>query len=162
MAASAWTVFNTFRRDLGTNGMGNLSAAASFDMHLFTTAASANVKNDVLSTLGSMSTGANMEVANANGYLQSGRVIVPTWTSGDSIGQWRWDMSDIIWTATGGTIVDIRYAVIVARTQDSGKNALNPVMMRAALTAIEFTLQQGSTLTVSTPAGDGIFELSGG
>ncbi len=156
MAASAWTVFNTFRRDIG-NGTLDLDTT-NFDLHLFTSAASANVMNDLLSTLGSMSN----EVANGNGYLISGRIMVETWTIGDSVGQYRWDMSDIIWTATGGTIPNIRYAVIVGRTQDSGKNASNAVMMRAALTTTQFTLQQGSTLTVSTPANDGIFELSGG
>ncbi len=162
MAASAWTVFNNFRRimadgTLDLDGAGG--ADGTFDMHLFTSAASANVMNDVLTTLGSMSN----EVANGFGYLISGRLMSVIWASGDSIGQMRWDMSTgMIWTAAGSPIANIRYAVIVARTQDSGKNTSNLVLMRAPLTTIEFDLQVGSTLTISTPSGDGIFELSGG
>jgi len=156
MAASAWVVYDTFRRYMG-DGTIDLDTT-NFDLHLFTSAASANIVNANLSTLGSIAN----EVADGNGYLQSGRLMVETWTTGDSAGQMRWDMSDIIWTATGGTIPNIKYALIVGRTQDSGKNTANPVLMRAALTTAQFTLQQGSTLTVSTPANDGIFELSGG
>lgn len=156
MVASAWTVFNNFR-DIMADGTITLDATL-FDMHLFTSAASANVMNDALTTLGSMSN----EVANANGYLISGRAMSVTWTTGDSAGQMRWDMSAEVWTAAGSPISNIRYAVIVARTQDSGKNTGNLVLMRAPLTTAQFPLQVGSTLTISTPAGDGIFELSGG
>ncbi len=156
MAASAWTVFNEFRKWV-VDGTIDLPTTV-VDIHLFITAASANINNDVLSTLGSIAN----EVASANGYSQSGKAITDTWTTGDSVGQMRYDMSDVIWTATGGTIPNIRYALLVARTEDSGKNSSNKLMMRAPLTTTQFTLQTGSTLTVSTPASDGIFELSGG
>ncbi len=156
MAASAWTVFNNFRRVMA-NGVIAFETT-NFDMHLFTTAASANINNDALTTLGSMSD----EVVNGNGYLISGRLMAETWSDGDSVGQQRLSMAPIIWTATGGTILAIRYALIVARNEDSGKNTANLVLMRAPLTTVQFTLQQGSTLTISVPATDGIFELSGG
>ncbi len=158
MAASAWVVYDEFRRFMADGTLDLDNAGTTFDLHLFTTAASANITNAALTTLGSISS----EVANGNGYLVSGRAMTHSWNAGDSAGQMRWDMGDLIWTATGGTIPNIRYALIVARTEDSGKNTSNKVCMRAALTTTQFTLQTGSTLTVSTPSGDGIFELSGG
>ena len=158
MAASAWVVYDTFRRHMG-DGTFTLSATSTFHLHLFTSAATTNITNADLSTLGSISD----EVANGNGYLISGRLMTNSWSIGDSAGQQRWDMGDLIWTATGGTIPNIRYALIVANTAgNSTKNTANKVCMRAALTTAQFTLQQASTLTISTPAGDGIFELSGG
>ncbi len=157
MAASAWIVYDTFRRFIG-DGTLNLSTVGNFHLHLFTSAATTNITNAALSTLGSISD----EVANANGYLISGRTMLQSWSIGDSAGQQRFDMGDLIWTATGGTIPNIRYALIVAQTGASGQDPLNVICMRAALTTAQFTLQQASTLTVSTPATDGIFELSGG
>lgn len=156
MAASAWTVFNEFRRWMA-DGTIDLNTT-NFDLHLYTTAASANITNDALTTLGSIGN----EVASGNGYTQSGFLMSETWSTGDSAGQMRWDMSDIVLTATGGNIANIRYALIVARTGASGKATANRVLMRAPLTTTQFTLNSGSTLTIATPAGDGIFELSGG
>ena len=159
MVASAWVVYDQFRRFAMDGTLDLDNGGTAFQLHLFTTAASANISNTVLSTLGSISN----EVANGNGYLISGRAMTHSWNSGDSVSQMRWDMGDLIWTATGGTIPDIRYALIVANTAgNSTKNTANKICMHAALTTANFTLQQGSTLTVSTPANDGIFELSGG
>lgn len=155
MAASAWTFFNEFRRDLG-DGTIDLDTD-NFDLHLFATAASANITNDALSTLGSIGN----EVASAGGYTLSGKAMTPTWTTGASVGEMRWDMSDIVVTATGANIANIRYALIVRRGA-SGKDTAGLAVARAALTATQFTLNDGSTLTISTPAGDGIFELTGG
>ena len=157
MAASAWTVFNEYRKWIVDGTIDHPTTVV--DLHLFTTASSATITDDTNSTLGSIAS----EVASVvNSYSQSGIAITDTWLTGDSIGQMRYDMSDIIVTASGANIVDIRYALLVARTEDSGKNTLNKVMMRAALTATQFTLNDGSTLTIATPANDGIFELSGG
>ena len=157
MAASAWTVFNEYRKWIVDGTIDHPTTVV--DLHLFTTASSATITDDTNSTLGSIAS----EVASVvNSYSQSGIAITDTWLTGDSVGQMRYDMSDIIVTACGANIVDIRYALLVARTEDSGKNTLNKVMMRAALTATQFTLNDGSTLTIATPANDGIFELSGG
>jgi hypothetical protein len=157
MAASAWTVFNEYRKWIVDGTIDHPTTVV--DLHLFTTAASANITNDALSTLGSI---ANEVASVANSYSQSGIAITDTWLTGDSAGQMRYDMSDVIVTASGANIVNIRYALLVARTGASGKDTANKVMMRAALTATQFTLNDGSTLTIATPAGDGIFELSGG
>lgn len=156
MAAAAWSLFNEARRWL-MDGTVQLSTT-NIDLHLFTTAASATITNDALTTLGSI-TG---EVASNSGYSQSGILITDTWATGDSAGQMRYDMSDVIVTALGSPITNIRYALLVARTGASGKATTNRPLMRSALTTVQFTLNAGSTLTVATPAGDGIFELSGG
>ena len=159
MAASAWALYNEARRFL-MDGTIQLSTT-NIDLHLGVTAGSADITNEALTTLGSVMSAGN-EVASGNGYTQSGLLITDTWATGDSAGQMRWDMSDVIITATTGSIPNIRYAVLIARTQDSGKNTANVPIAYAALTTIQFTLNTGSTLTIATPAGDGIFELSGG
>lgn len=158
MGASAWTFFNEFRIDLG-EGIHDL-AAGTYSLHLFTSAASANINNDALSTLGSVLSGAT-EVASGNGYTNSGKTLSVTYAQGDSVGQARWDFSDVVFTATGGTISNIRYALIVENSL-SGGNSANLVVCRAALTTTQSPLGIGSTLTVGTPAGDGVFELAGG
>lgn len=155
MAASAWTFFNEFRRDLG-DGTIDLDTD-NWDLHLFTTAAAANITNDALSTLGSIGN----EVASTTGYTTSGKAMTQTWTTGASVGEMRFDMSDIVVSATGSNIVNIRYALIVRRGA-SGSDPAGLAVARSALTATQFTLNAGSTLTISTPAADGIFELTGG
>lgn len=155
MAASAWEIFNEFKIDLGQ--IVHTLDGGPYDLHLFRTSASANITNDTLSTLGSIGS----EVASGNGYSQSGKALTVTYSAGDSAAQARWDFSDVIWTANGGTIPNIRYALIVRRST-SGKLAGNLIVARAALTTTQSTLNSGSTLTVGTPAGDGVFELAGG
>jgi hypothetical protein len=155
MAASAWTFFDEFRIDLG-QGVYNLDTD-NIDIHLFTTAASANINNDGLSTLGSIGS----EVASAAGYSQSGKLLTATYSVGDNSGQARFDFSDVVFTANGGTISNIRYALLVRRGA-SGKDGAGLVIARAALTTTQSPLGSGSTLTVGTPTGDGVFELTGG
>ncbi len=159
MAAAAWSLYNEARRKL-MDGTIQLSTTA-IDLHLGVTAGTADITNEALTTLGSVMSAGN-EVASGNGYTQSGLLIADTWTTGDSVGQMRWDMADVVITATTGNIPNIRYGVMVARTQDSGKNTGNVPICYSALTTIQFTLNTGSTLTIATPSGDGIFELSGG
>jgi len=152
MAATAWTFYNDFKRYMGDATID--MDGTTFDMHLFTSAAVTQVSTSVISTLGSLTS----EVANANGYLQSGKSMNTTWTTGASAGQMRFDSSPVIWTAGGGTISNIKFAVIVARNT-SGKNAANKLVAWSRLTTAKIDLTTGNTLTV-TPAATGIFEMA--
>jgi hypothetical protein len=85
--------------------------------------------------------------------------MTTTWIQGASASERRFDATAMIWTATGGTIPNIKAAVLIARTGASGKAAANKLVCYASLTGTQFTVAQGNTLTLTPPSG-GIFELN--
>jgi|TARA_R100000808_G_scaffold2563_4_gene10022 hypothetical protein len=147
MAATAWTFYNSFREYLG-NGQFDLDGTGTgFYMALHTSAASANANNVALSTQASLGN----EVANGNGYATGGASVTSrTWAS-VATNKYRFDSTAVTWTATGGTIPNIKYAVVY---QAGGK-----LVCFSKLTTSQFTLAQDNTLTV-TPSATGIFELA--
>lgn len=147
MAATAWSFYNSFREYLG-NGQFDLDGTGTgFYMALHTSAASANVNTKTLSTQASLGN----EVSNGNGYATGGAsVTARTWAS-VATDKYRFDSTACVWTATGGTIANIKYAVIY---QAGGK-----LVCFSRLTTSQFTLAQDNTLTV-TPSASGIFELA--
>tara|TARA_R100000329_G_scaffold142625_1_gene126152 strand:- start:935 stop:1378 length:444 start_codon:yes stop_codon:yes gene_type:complete len=147
MAATAWTFYNSFREYLG-NGQFDLDGTSTgFYMALHTSAASANANNVALSTQASLGN----EVANGNGYATGGASVTSrTWAS-VATNKYRFDSTAVTWTATGGTIPNIKYAVVY---QAGGK-----LVCFSKLTTSQFTLAQDNTLTV-TPSATGIFELA--
>jgi|TARA_A100000172_G_scaffold79868_2_gene67955 hypothetical protein len=147
MAATAWSFYNSFREYLG-NGQFDLDGTGTgFYMALHTSAASANVNTKTLSTQASLGN----EVSNGNGYATGGAsVTARTWAS-VATDKYRFDSTAVVWTATGGTIANVKYAVIY---QAGGK-----LVCFSRLTTSQFTLAQDNTLTV-TPSASGIFELS--
>ena len=148
MAAAAWSFYNSFREYLGEGNFDLSGAGVNFMMALHTSAASANVTNAALSTQASLSN----ECSNGNGYTTGGASVTSrTWAAGASAGVFRWDSTAVVWTATGGTIANIKYAVIY----QSG----NKLVCFSKLTTSQFTLADANTLTV-TPSASGIFELT--
>ena len=147
MAATAWSFYNSFREYLG-NGQFDLDGTGTgFYMALHTSAARANVNTGTLSTQASLGN----EAASGNGYTTGGAsVTARTWAS-VATDKYRFDSTACVWTATGGTIANIKYAVIY---QAGGK-----LVCFSRLTTSQFTLAQDNTLTV-TPSASGIFELA--
>ncbi|MDP6769862.1 MAG: hypothetical protein QF704_04100 [Anaerolineales bacterium] len=147
MAATAWSFYNSFREYLG-NGQFDLDGTGTgFYMALHTSAASANVNTKTLSTQASLAN----EVASGNGYTTGGAsVTARTWAS-VATDKYRFDSTACVWTATGGDIDNVKYAVIY---QAGGK-----LVCFSKLTTSQFTLAQNNTLTL-TPSASGIFELS--
>jgi hypothetical protein len=147
MAATAWSFFNSFREYLG-NGQFDLDGTGvNFFMALHTSAASANVVNVALSTQASLAN----EVANGNGYATGGlSVSARTWASA-ATNKYRFDSTAVVWTATGGDVNNVKYAVIY---QSGGK-----LVCYSKLTTSQFNLTQNNTLTV-TPSSSGVFELT--
>lgn len=143
MAAGAWSVYNEAKKYL-MQGDIDLNASA-IRMTLHTSAS--NAATLTLSTIGSVSN----EVTEANGYSSSGKALSYTWSVGASASEYRFDATAIIWTATGGNIANIKYAVISVA---GGK-----LICFSQLTTSQFTLSSGSTLTI-TPSANGIFELN--
>ena len=147
MAATAWSFYNSFKEKLG-NAVFDLDAATpNFRLALFTNSASTNANNVALSTYASIAN----EVANGNGYATGGvSVSGRTWAS-TATNKYRWDATAVVWTATGGDIANVKYAIIYK----SG----GALVCFSKLSTSHFTLTQDNTLTV-TPNANGIFELS--
>ena len=150
MAVGAWTFYNRFKKNLGAGAI-NLSGG-NFRIALYTSAS--NAATLTLSTIQSV-TG---EVTEANGYSSSGKPLASkTWTSGASAGQWRFNAAATVWTGTGGTIANIKFAVIWASGAAAGNRKL---ICFSQLSTGQFSLTINNTLTI-TPAATGIFNLAG-
>lgn len=151
MAASAWVIYNTFKRYMADGTM-DLDAN-TFRMGLYTSAS--NAATATLS-IRSQVTG---EVSAANGYVLGGKTLAGvTWSTGASAGEMRFDATATIWSASGGNIVNIRYAVIY--DESTGTSAGDrKLVANSALSTAQFTVTDGNTLTI-TPSANGIFELN--
>ena len=149
MAAGAWTVYNLAKKKIGN---GTISLAATiFRLTLHTSASNANTATH--STYSQL-TG---EVAEGNGYSSSGKALASEiWTVGASAGQYKFDADDVVFTATGGTIPNIKFGVIWL---SAGTTTGRHVLCRSQLTTSQFTLATGNTLTLQM-ASTGILTLA--
>jgi hypothetical protein len=139
MAAQAFKIYNLAKKKLGQASL-NLSTG-NFRLGLYTSASNAaTLTLGVLSSLTS-------EVTEANGYSSSGKACATrVWTVGASAKSYKFDFDDLVWTATGGTIPNIKFAVIWASGASAGARHLVAV---GSLTSTQFTLAQNNTLTLS-------------
>jgi hypothetical protein len=152
MAASAWAVYNDFKRYMGDNTI-DMDLASEFRIHLFLN--TSNAGTTTLSTLGSLTN----QLVSGNGYTQSGVALTQTWTTGASAGVMRFDSDDPVFSATGANFTNLQYAAIVAQTGGSGKDGTNKLVCFSQLSSAAFTINDGSTLTIQMNA-SGIFELT--
>lgn len=144
MAAGAWTLYNSGKEHIGDATI-DLDTD-NFRMSLYTSASNADTAT--LSSLGSLTN----QVAEANGYSTSGQALSSvTWQSGASATEIRWDVGDVVWTAGGGAISAVKFAVIWA----SGGNLL----CYSQLSTAQFSISDGNTLTITISA-NGVFELN--
>ena len=136
MAAGAWTVYNEAKKYIG-NGTLKLDTAKRITLH--TSASNANTAT--LSIFSELTT----EVSSGNGYSSSGKALSGVaWTVGASAGQYKFDASDVVWTGTGGSIANIKFAVI----SNTSGGASGKLLCRSQLTSSQFTLSSGNTLTL--------------
>jgi len=143
MAATAWSIYNKAKKKLG-NGTIQLGTNV-LKVQLHTSAS--NASTFTLSTAASVSN----EVSNGNGYTTGGKSLTSvTWTTGASAKQYRLDAADPVWTATGGTIANIKFALI--------KNSAGQAICWSRLTTSQFAVATGNTLTLTLNA-SGIFTL---
>ena len=143
MAATPWTLYDKAKKKLGA---GTIQLGVNvFKMQLHTSAS--NASTSTLSTAASVSG----EVANGSGYTTGGKSLASvTWTTGASASQYRFDAADPIWTATGGNISSIKFAVV--------KNSAGQALCWSRLTTAQFTLTTNNTLTVQLSA-NGFFQM---
>ena len=138
MATGPWVFYDLFRRDMGA-AVHDLGS----DGHrwaLFTSAS--NAATDTLSLYSEL-TG---EVVSANGYALGGKLLAgSTWAVGASAGQWRFDTTLQVWTAGGGPISAIKFAVQYKSVSAGG----GPIMSRTQLSTSQFSIGDGNTLTIT-------------
>jgi len=147
MAASAWEVYNEAKKYIG-NGTLKLDTAKRITLH--TSASNASTK-----TLSIYSELTN-EVSDATGYSSSGKALgTVAWTVGASAGSYKFDADDVVWTATGGSIASIKFAVI----SNTSGGASGKLLCKSKLTTSQFTLSSGNTLTLAMNA-SGILTLA--
>lgn len=149
MAAGAWTTYNKARRKIGAAIIS--LAATVFRLTLHTSASNANTAT--LSAYGSL----DNQVTEANGYSSSGKALAnETWTVGASAGQYRFDADDPFWSANGGTIPNIKFAVIwLSAASANGRHLL----CRSQLSTSQFTVSAGNRVTIAFASG-GILTLA--
>lgn len=149
MAASAWGFYNMFKEYMA-DGTIDLDTAV-FKMALYTSASNAaTLTNSTRSQL-------TNEVASANNYALGGKSLLGiTWGTGASASEKRWDATATVWTASGGSISAIKFAVIY---QSGASAGLQKLVCYSKLDTAQFSVTNGNTLTI-TPSANGIFELN--
>lgn len=149
MAAGAWSVYNLAKKKIG-NGSIPLNSTA-FRIQLHTSASNFNT-----ATLGVISSVDN-QVTEANGYSSSGKALASeVWTVGASAGQYKFDADDVFWSANGGTIANIKGAVIWISGASAGARHL---LCRSVLSTSQFSISAGNRLTIAMNA-SGILTLA--
>ena len=152
MAATAWQLYNSAKSNIG-NGTIRLGTGV-FKMVL--AKAASNASTFTLSVYGSLTN----EVATAGGYVTGGRDLLPAtgqWIQGASAKQQKFTMSavGVAFTASGASIVDIKYAII----RNSTGSTAGKLLCWCQLSSANFTVTSPNTLTV-LPAATGIFTLT--
>ena len=152
MAAGAFQIYNLAKKRIG-NGQINL-ATGNFRMQIHTSASNcANVAVGTVQTIGSITA----EVTEAGGYSSSGKPLTGrVWTIGGAATQYKFDVDDVVWTATGTAMPNLRYAVIY---QSGASAAARYLLCYAALTTAQFIVAKGNTVTVTINA-LGVFTMS--
>lgn len=155
MAVAAWVFYDEAQRFL-MDGTIDLPTTA-VNIHLFNS--SSNAATDTLSVFSEITN----ELSSANGYTLSGKALTDTWSTGASAGEFRYDATAVIWTASGGNLGNntaIKVAVMVAATGGSAKATTNKIIAYSVLSTAGFAVADGNTLTLTPNATNGLFELN--
>jgi hypothetical protein len=143
MSATAWLLYNEAKKYIG-NGTVQLGVTA-LKMKLLTSAS--NASTFTLSTFASI-TG---EISARGGYVAGGRALGGlAWTVGASAKQYKFDSTDLVFTASGSSLINVKFAAIGV----SGGKAL----CWSRLSTAQFTVTSPNTLTVQQNAA-GIFTM---
>ncbi len=147
MPVQPWRHYNLAKKKIG-NGTLSL-AATTYKIALFKGTSAGSTWATLTKGLYGSITG---EVTNGNGYATGGiSLSSEIWTVGGSAGQYKFDVADPTWTATGGAIANVAGAVIYLAAGD--------LLVRASLATTPFTIEQGNTMTVEMDSA-GVFTMS--
>lgn len=143
MPASAWVLYNEAKKYIG-NGTIVLGTSA---MKLKLCTSASNASTLTLSTFASI----NNEISARGGYVAGGRALATlAWTVGASAKQYKFDADDLVFTASGSSLINVKYAVIGM----SGSKAL----CWSKLSTSQFTVTSPNTLTIQMNSA-GIFTM---
>lgn len=144
MAASAFQIYNEAKKYIG-NGTIQLGIS-TLKMKLANSAS--NASTFTLSTFASI-TG---EISATGGYVAGGRALASVvWTIGASAKQYMLDAADLVFTASGAALTNVKFAIIGI----SGGKCL----CWSKLSTSQFTVTTGNTMTVQFAAA-GILTLT--
>jgi hypothetical protein len=148
MAATAWTFYDAAKQKIGNGDI--LLDAGIWRMGLYTSASDASVSTQsVLSELSG-------EIVAQGGYAALGRTLGGiAWTIAGSPSSVKFDATDLIFTANGAALSNIKYAVI----RNSAGAASGHLLCWSKLSASQFSVTTGNTLTVQLAVA-GIFTLT--
>ncbi len=148
MAEQAWRVFSKAKQYL-MDGTIDLDTD-TFNITLHQSAAALTTALlATLTTIGSVGS----EVISTSGYSAGGTALQSvTWATGASSGEQRFDCADVVVTALGSDIADIKFAVI-------SEAAGGLLLCYSRLSTLQYTVTAGNTHTITIAAG-GIFELN--
>lgn len=142
MAAQAFKIYNLAKKKIGNATLSLASTVYRMTLHT-------SASNAATLTLGVFASLTN-EVTEANGYSSSGKALTSeVWTVGASAKSYKFDFDDVVWTGTGGTIPNIKFAVVWISAAATANRHLLTV---ASLTSAQFTLAQNNTLTLQINA----------
>ena len=160
MAATAWQLYNSAKKYIGSGTTTITLGAGVFKMALFTS--DSNASTFTLSAYGGGGalTSVTNEIAAAGGYATGGRDLVPAtgqWVVGASAKQQKFTMSTVglAFTASGANLENIKFAVI----RNSTGAAAGKLLCWCRLSSSQFDVTSPNTLTV-LPAATGIFTLT--
>ena len=160
MAATAWQLYNSGKRYIGT---GTIElGAGNFKMALARSTASAGVSTFTLSTFNQI-TSAGFEISATGGYTTGGKALVPAtgqWTVGASAKQMKFTYSTVglTFTASGASLTNVKYAVLTFGASAAVASA-RKLLCFCQLSSSQFTVVSPNTLTV-LPAATGVFTLT--
>lgn len=153
MAAGTWKVFNLAKLKLG-NGTLSLSATA-FRLALFTSAS--NLKSSTSALPRGIYNSLTGEVANGNKYVTGGFALTgENWSVGRSAKEYAFFTSNLTFTASGGSIANIKIAAIYISAAASANRHL---LCYVTLTSSQFTLAENNTCTIQCPT-NGVLMLA--
>lgn len=154
MAAGKWKVYELAKNRLANGTFDMDNAALGLTMALFLSTSNANTLSVGTGVYGDLTN----EHANANGYTTGGIALTnEVWTN--AAGVETFDADDVVWTASGGSIV-ARFAVIYCNA--TVNTIVKPLLAVCLLdtTPADVTATTGNTLTIGINA-SGFFQLSG-
>jgi hypothetical protein len=133
MAATAFTLYNLAKKHIGNGNL--ILSSAVLKMKLCTSAS--NASTFTLSTFASISN----EISARGGYVAGGRALAGIlWTVGASAKSYKLDATDLVFTASGSSLINVKFAVIGV---SAGK-----ALCWSKLSASQFTVTSPNTLTI--------------
>ncbi len=149
MAATAWTFYNDAKKKIGNGTI--LLDAGIWKMILATSASNASTTTI---SIASQVTG---QLAVAGGYAAGGRTIAGVaWTTAGDPSSVKWDATDLVFTASGANLSNVKFAVI---HNSVGAVTSGHLLVWSRLSTAQFSVTSGNTLTVQFAAA-GIFTLT--